>query len=233
MDERHAKILSTLVTAYIRTGQPVSSKQLARQKEQSLSPASIRSVMQDLCDAGYTYQQHTSGGRIPTDKGLRFYLDHVIVEPLSSAFRAKLHQQYANLIAQHESTQLAMAELLAHVAHSLAVVASTDNCQFEQSGTSILFKDIDANQLGIVQEISDLLDNMHRIIKQISHHHDNAPTVFIGQENPYFSSQQTCLMLRVPSPSANNKQAVMLIGSKRMPYQRNLALLNEIENIFN
>src|SRR5580765_5623265 len=71
---REQEILHSLVRAYIQTGEPVSSRSIARRRNQSLSPASIRNVMADLADEGYLSQPHTSAGRVPTEKAFRFYV---------------------------------------------------------------------------------------------------------------------------------------------------------------
>lgn len=230
MHDRHARVLSSLITEYIRTGQPVSSKQLVEKNQLQLSSASIRSIMKDLCNTGFAYQPHTSAGRIPTDGGYRYYLDHLSVGALSAVVRARLHSQYEGLMAKHESKQLAMVELLARLTQSLAIVGSVTNHQFEQSGISSLFQDRNEDQLQLMHEISILLDNMHELLEQLSDLESNVTTVFIGRENPYFTSNHISLMLH---PSVDRSKVIMLIGPKRMQYRRNLSLLNEIENVYN
>ena len=235
MHDRHAQVISVLITEYIKTGQPVSSKQLAEKKQLHLSSASIRSIMKDLCNKGFVYQPHTSAGRIPTDNGYRYYLNHLSVESLPSAARDRLHHQFKGLTAKHESKQIAMAELLARLTRSLAVVGSISNYQFEQSGISSLFQDKDNNQLHLMHEISILLDNMHQLLERLSDLENNVTTVFIGRENPYFESTHISLMLHPSFDQATKKERkiIMLIGPKRMEYRRNLSLLNEIESVYN
>src|SRR5438093_12210132 len=71
---RYREILTSLVRAYIETGEPVGSRTLSKQRHDTLSPASIRNVMADLADEGYLSQPHTSAGRVPTEKAFRFYV---------------------------------------------------------------------------------------------------------------------------------------------------------------
>ena len=72
---RAFEIFNALVTAYLRTGQPIGSKTLAQRLRHDLSPASIRSNMSDLEQAGLLYAPHTSAGRVPTETGLRMFVD--------------------------------------------------------------------------------------------------------------------------------------------------------------
>jgi heat-inducible transcriptional repressor len=75
--KRHQQILTDVVRAYIETGEPVSSRSIARLHIEPLSPATIRNVMADLEDGGYLYQPHTSAGRVPTASAYRFFVEQV------------------------------------------------------------------------------------------------------------------------------------------------------------
>ena len=72
---RALEIFNALVTAYLESGQPIGSKTLAQRLRHDLSPAAIRSNMSDLEHAGLLFSPHTSAGRIPTESGLRMYVD--------------------------------------------------------------------------------------------------------------------------------------------------------------
>jgi heat-inducible transcriptional repressor len=75
---RAHEILRKVVAHYILTGEPVGSRTIAKMTGEGLSPATIRNVMSDLEDLGYLTQPHTSSGRIPTDKGYRYYVDTLL-----------------------------------------------------------------------------------------------------------------------------------------------------------
>jgi heat-inducible transcriptional repressor len=76
-DERPREILTLIIRSYITSGEPVGSRTLAKALEWKLSPATIRNIMSDLEDEGYLAQPHTSAGRIPSEKGYRFYVDNL------------------------------------------------------------------------------------------------------------------------------------------------------------
>ena len=78
LSERSKLIFRQIVDAYVATGEPVGSRTISRLPEQTLSPASIRNVMADLEELGFLYAPHTSAGRIPTDQGLRLYVDGLL-----------------------------------------------------------------------------------------------------------------------------------------------------------
>ncbi|NDG49485.1 MAG: heat-inducible transcriptional repressor HrcA [Rhodospirillales bacterium] len=78
LDGRGTAILRELVELYVHTGEPVGSRTLSRRLPMGLSPASIRNVMSDLEEAGLIYAPHTSAGRLPTDRGLRLFVDGLL-----------------------------------------------------------------------------------------------------------------------------------------------------------
>ena len=80
LDERKKLILLTIIKIYLDTGEPVGSRTISKKLEEGLSSATIRNEMSDLEDAGYIIKPHTSAGRIPSDKGYRFYVNNLIKE---------------------------------------------------------------------------------------------------------------------------------------------------------
>jgi heat-inducible transcriptional repressor len=77
LDERSSRILQAIIGYYILTGDPVGSRKICKQYNLNLSPATTRNIMADLEEMGYLYHPHTSAGRVPTDMGYRFYVNHL------------------------------------------------------------------------------------------------------------------------------------------------------------
>ncbi|MDO4293150.1 MAG: heat-inducible transcriptional repressor HrcA [Eubacteriales bacterium] len=80
LDERKRKILQAVIRNYLETGEPVGSRTISKDSDLNLSSATIRNEMSDLEEMGYILQPHTSAGRIPSDKGYRFYVDTMLEE---------------------------------------------------------------------------------------------------------------------------------------------------------
>jgi heat-inducible transcriptional repressor len=78
LDPRAREVLREIVMQHISSGEPIGSRTLAKCGKFQLSPASLRNVMADLEDSGYLQQPHTSAGRIPTDRGYRFFITHLM-----------------------------------------------------------------------------------------------------------------------------------------------------------
>ena len=80
LDARKIRILKAIIQTYLETGEPVGSRTISKYSDLQLSSATIRNEMSDLEEMGYIMQPHTSAGRIPSDKGYRFYVDQLIQE---------------------------------------------------------------------------------------------------------------------------------------------------------
>ncbi len=96
LGERARTLLRALVHCYIRDGKPVGSRSLAREAGLAVSPATVRNVMADLEHYGYITSPHTSAGRVPTDRGLRFYVDCLLqVQPMGRETVERLRRRLA------------------------------------------------------------------------------------------------------------------------------------------
>lgn len=80
MDERKQKVLRAIIMDYINTAEPVGSRTIAKKYDLGVSSATIRNEMSDLEELGLIEQPHTSAGRVPSDKGYRYYVDHLMDE---------------------------------------------------------------------------------------------------------------------------------------------------------
>ena len=94
LDRRSREIFRRIVESYLDTGEPVGSRNLSRMLPVSLSPASVRNVMADLEALGLIYAPHTSAGRLPTESGLRFFVDALLeVGDLSAEERRRIESE--------------------------------------------------------------------------------------------------------------------------------------------
>ena len=121
---RHAEILSSLVRAYIETGEPVGSRTLSRQRSDALSPASIRNVMADLADEGFLSQPHTSAGRIPTEKAFRLYVAALMAGRMVAVESERMRDELSGLPtveARVERSSHILTELTRNVGIAAAI----------------------------------------------------------------------------------------------------------------
>lgn len=124
LTERQKSILRYTVGEYITSAMPVGSRTLSRRRRVGLSPATIRSVMADLEGLGFVNQPHTSAGRIPTDRGYRFYVDELIeLEGISDSERRAIGQTLEAAADPEELLEEA-SRILGKISHQLSLVSS-------------------------------------------------------------------------------------------------------------
>lgn len=106
LEDRNRDILRLIIRSYVTTGEPVGSRTLAKSMDWKFSPATIRNIMADLEEDGYLAQPHTSAGRIPSEKGYRFYVDHLA----DSGKITKSDERYiSRMLAESDSPEDVMA----------------------------------------------------------------------------------------------------------------------------
>jgi heat-inducible transcriptional repressor len=127
MDGRVQEVLRLVIKEHVRTGDPVSSRSVARSHPERLSPATIRSIMADLTDAGYLAQPHTSAGRVPTDRGYRQFVDEVLASRRGLPAREARRIEELLLSSRELENLLAQAgRLLSRLTHQVGVVLAPD-----------------------------------------------------------------------------------------------------------
>lgn len=180
MSERQQAILLAIVEQYAEVASPVGSNLLA--KLFGVSSATIRAEMAELERLGFINQPHTSAGRIPSDKGYRFYVNHIAEQEPSADERRG--EKALTTRVQHgglpERTIRNAVDTLVELTHNLGLATIGD--QLYMSGLSNLFGQPEFMHPGQVQEVARLLDNLEPWLREAA---PNDPlSVYIGRENP-------------------------------------------------
>jgi heat-inducible transcriptional repressor len=124
LDERTRAILRLIIRSYVTSGDPVGSRTLAKSMEWRLSPATIRNIMSDLEDEGYLEQPHTSAGRIPSEKGYRFYVNNLAD---SGRVRKSDERYISRMLAESESPEDVMSRtsmVLSTISRNVGIVVA-------------------------------------------------------------------------------------------------------------
>jgi heat-inducible transcriptional repressor len=121
---RHQQILTDVVRTYIETGEPVSSRSIARRHVEPLSPATVRNVMADLEEEGFLYQPHTSAGRVPTAAAYRFFVEQVAAQATASPEDRLWIRRELALAETPEAVMERASHVLAAVSRGLGIFIS-------------------------------------------------------------------------------------------------------------
>lgn len=123
LNDRSRRILEAIIEDYIESAEPVGSRAVTRRHQMGLSPATVRNVMADLEEMGYLTAPHTSAGRIPTEKGYRFYIDALLqVRQLSATERQRIDHQYRIKGRRTEEILQEAGKVLSSISHYTGLV---------------------------------------------------------------------------------------------------------------
>ncbi len=123
LSERERLVLNSIVESFVRNAVPVGSRYLSKKSGMEMSPATIRNVMMDLEERGLVTQPHTSAGRMPTDKGYRFYVDSLMmIETLAEPEKQHILEQLRRVSLGVDTILEAATQVMARVSSQLGVV---------------------------------------------------------------------------------------------------------------
>lgn len=218
MTQRQEAILISVVEQYAEVASPVGSSLLS--KLFGVSSATIRAEMAELERLGYIKQPHTSAGRIPTDKGYRYYVN-ILSDNNSDHSRLTERRAERALTARVEGGGLPdrtirnAVDTLVELTHNLGI--ATIGNQLYMSGLSNLFGQPEFVSGQDVQQIARLLDNLEPWLREAA---PNEPlSVYIGTENPIGSSANASLIIsRFRSPYSD-RSYIGVLGPTRQQYR--------------
>ena len=230
---RQEKILECVIEEYTSTAVPIGSKVLVEKYKIQASPATIRNEMAELEEMGYLYQPHISAGRIPTDKGYRYFVEELMGDKeLTKREQNKLQEELLKLRAKNMRLSRTSAKLLSGITGNLAIGGILDKDEFDDFGMRELLSEPEFQQLDEVcrlAETMDYIDEMFdKIVKEIK---EGETKIFIGAENP-IGKISNCSMIVSPYKLNNGQRGVLaLIGPKRMKYAKNKSLIEYIKKM--
>ncbi len=224
MTERQKQILIAIIEQYAEIAAPVGSVMLA--KLFGVSSATIRAEMARLEEMGLIAQPHTSAGRIPTDKGYRYYVNTLteahVSEPPQLDRSARAIEARVNAHSDRADQTIRTAvDSLVELTHNLGLATIGD--QLYMSGIGNLFSQPEFAGGDHVQSIARLLDNLEPWLREAA---PNEPlNVFIGAENPVGkSSGATLIISRFRSPYSDHSY-IGILGPTRQSYGRVMNLV--------
>ncbi len=216
-----------VVNEFVRRAEPVASEVIAhRVRRYGYSSATIRAELASLDEEGYLEQPYTSAGRVPTDKGYRYYVDELITD---TALPPREQEYLARGLEESRPPAKQISELLAELTHHLAVVSSWKEATLYSAGLPHLFEEPELENRDLAHTIARLYEDLDEYASGLFPSIAKSEVrVFIGRENPLGAQELSLLISRYHTPSHTG--AVALIGLKRMPYRHSVAVLKNVIN---
>ncbi len=240
--QRQLKLLDFIIREFVKTARPVGSESIARHGTFAVSPATIRNDMSDLEQGGYLAQLHTSGGRVPTDKAYRWFVNSLLanddLEPAREDKR-KIRTALAGADLDPEALNRTVANVIQQLSDQLVIAGSLGSSHFYKVGlTSLLefpeFREV--NRIFNLTSFFEEFENIFEVFEKEFFSDINSPlNVMIGKENPMRQVRGETVILAKYNLPDDTPGSLTLIGPTRMDYEKNLALIkytiNEINNL--
>jgi len=231
LTDRQKNLFSVVVKEYTENAVPVGSKHIAKKYGFDLSSATIRAEMNELEDAGYLFQPHTSAGRIPTDKGYRYFVEKIMPDRELSKFeQKKLQAELLKLKAKNTRLTRTAAKLLSSLSGNLAISGLKD--EFDDFGMRELLDEPEFQEMDDLCRLAETLDYIdERVDQLVGKLKDNEVKIYIGKENP-IKEISNCSMMVTPYKTKSGEKGILaLIGPKRMRYAKNKSLIEYMKKL--
>lgn len=221
MTDRQNQILRAIVEQYAEVASPVGSSLLA--KVFNVSSATIRAEMAELERLGFIAQPHTSAGRVPTDKGYRYYVNS-IAESDEAPRETRAERALAARVeggGLPERTIRNAVDTLVELTHNLGI--ATIGNQLYMSGLSNLFGQPEFTSGSQVQQVARLLDNLEPWLREAA---PNEPlSVYIGAENPIGRAANCTLIISKFRSPYSDRSYIGVLGPTRQSYRNVMSLV--------
>ncbi len=227
--QRQGTLLASIIEEFIKTAEPVSSKLLEKSGFFDLSSATIRAEMNELETLGYLAHLHTSGGRVPTDRAYRFFVDNCMHDTDSRPSR-KEQEKIKNTIRlignDPREINKAVAQALSDLSDNLVITGIAEEDNFYKIGLSNLFELPEFREFERAFRLTSFFDEFEELFDHIEKEFfADDVKVFIGRENPVRDIRDETVMFAKYNLPHNHTGSITLVGPTRMDYAKNIGLI--------
>lgn len=239
MQTRQQEIFNLIVEEYIKTAEPVGSRVLVKKRKLNFSPATARNEMAELEEAGYLFQPHTSAGRVPTDKGYRFYVDSAIFGGARQACNGKMENRLkktTDVFREGDSHKFVkeISKMISEFSQNVGLCGFLDGDEFYSTGLANLLREPEFEDNPEIINSLGIFDYLDQEMKKIFEEIEKNTEVFIGRENKGIKFNDFSLVVSKCETKNDKKGVIGILGPKRMDYAKNIALVDLIRDmIFN
>lgn len=230
---RKDSILAITVGRYISTVAPVSSSFIVKEHLYGLSSATIRNILAELEHEGYLTHPHTSAGRIPTQKGYRYYVDNLMNEI------QLLEEETTRIKIEYKKQKLELEELFDNLSKSISETTnytsmiSVDGWDKKLfcRGTSYIVRSLDYTDIQKIEEILAALDEKERLLEIINRHLEKRIDIFIGNEMACAQMNSCSLVISEYKTKKGPSGRIAVLGPTRMNYERVVSAIDYFSSL--
>lgn len=235
--KRQNTLLDFIIREYVKTAKPIPSALVCKKSKLKVSPATIRNEMNYLEENGYLEQRHTSGGRVPTDKAYRYYVNQLLSHPSQFEVDIQDKKDIAKALTRagtdSRAINKAIALVLSQQSGDLVITGIAQDAEFFKQGLVNLSRHPEFQEVNSLFQLASFFegfDLMFQLIEREFLRILGAPAglpiqILIGHENPFRQIKGETIMCTKYLLPGDVIGSLTLIGPKRMDYEKNLALI--------
>ena len=230
IEERRKQILETVVQEYIDHCSPISSDFLKNECALDVSPATIRMDLVQLTHDGFLQKTHISSGRVPTDKGYRFFVDSFFDADIDMVMNTMLKEFNSIFGEMNDMSRLShkLATDLAATSNNLSIVSFGGNDILCKEGWDKVIKAPEFNDAKYLKSFVDFVSDFERKFKDIDFKEGERVKIFIGKEAPSSEKEFSAVVGQPQGKNKKEKPKFAILGPKRMNFKKNVALINSL-----
>jgi len=220
MHQRQQDVFGLIVKHYVETAEPVGSRYVSRKL--GLSSATIRNVMSDLEDMGLVTHPHTSAGRLPTDKGYRYYIESLMqVRTVNASVLRSIREEYHETMRSIEDVLMRTSHLISNLTNCVGLTLTSQYEKLYLDGTSHMINQPEFHNLRKIYCIIRFLEQKREILSLL--HNDltcEELRIHIGKENQYTYLNDCSIVTKGYRSKGKIAGRIGVIGPKRMIYEK-------------
>jgi len=233
IQQRKDRILAIVIGRYIKTVSPVGSQYITEEHNLDVSPATVRNILADLEEEGYLSHPHTSAGRMPTQQGYRYYVDHLMDEiQLLEEEKKRITQEYKRHMHQLEMLVEKTSQVISDLTHYTSIVSLDNGEEYKIicKGTSYVVGYPDNTDIVKIQAILKILEEKERLMALINRTLEKKIEIYIGHEMA-LKDMESCSLAVSHFEKDGMKGRIAVLGPTRMQYDRVVSTLEYISQI--
>ena len=233
VQQRKDMVLAIVVDQYIKTVNPIGSTFIAQECHVDLSSATIRNILAELEEEGYLSHPHTSAGRIPTQLGYRYYVDHLMNEiQLLEEEKKRIQREYNQRINELETLLDKTSQIISDVTHYTSIISVDGrNDRIFCKGTSYVVSYPETRDVKKIGNILKTLEEKERILRVINQDLEHKIEIYIGHEMACKEIESCSLVVAGYHKKNGPSGRIAILGPTRMNYERVVSALDYVAEI--
>jgi len=230
-ESRRMAVLTQTINKYIQEAEPVSSGEIS--SEFDLSSATIRNIFAELEENGYLMHPHTSGGRVPTDRGYRYYVDFLIAQmELLDEEKGRIVNEFKREIRRLEDALEEASEIISRITHYAGIVSLLESGdKFFYRGIGHILDQPEFQDIRKMRMLIKVLEEKKNLLEVINRDFSERVKVYIGKETGC-PEMENCSLI-VSNYKRRNKPSgrLAVLGPVRMEYKQIIPTVEYISEV--